>query len=66
MVVVWRLQADPQYPALFKAACGTDEINIDVVAKSIASFKRAVIAGNSPFDRFFYGHDSSAVTFCAA
>jgi cytochrome c peroxidase len=50
--VVKRLQADAKYPALFKEAWGTDQITIDMVAKSIASFERTVIAGDSPFDKF--------------
>ncbi|MGB2636978.1 MAG: cytochrome c peroxidase [Candidatus Acidiferrum sp.] len=60
--VVNRLQANPQYQDLFKKAWGTDQITIDMVAKSIASFERTVIAGDSPFDRFYYGHDSKAMS----
>jgi len=50
--VVQRLQADPKYVALFKQAWGTDQVTIDLVVKSIASFERTVLSGNSPFDRF--------------
>jgi len=60
--VVKRLQSDPKYPELFKKAWGTDQITIDMVAKSIASFERTVIAGDSPFDRFYYGHDPQALS----
>jgi len=60
--VVKRLQADSKYPELFKKAWGTDQITIEIVAKSIASFERTVVAGDSPFDRFFYGHDSRAMS----
>ena len=63
--VVKHLQADPKYVALFKQAWGTDKINIDMVAKSIASFERTVIAGDSPFDRFYYGHDKKALSAAA-
>jgi cytochrome c peroxidase len=59
--VVKRLQADPKYPQLFKNAWGTDQITIDMVVRSIASFERTIIAGDSPFDRFYYGHDSTAM-----
>jgi cytochrome c peroxidase len=59
---VKHLQADPNYPGLFKQAWGTEQITIDMVVKSIASFERTVIAGDSPFDRFFYGHDSKAMS----
>jgi cytochrome c peroxidase len=60
--VVKRLQADPKYAQLFNQAWGTDQITIDMVVKSLASFERTVIAGDSPFDRFFYGHDSRAMS----
>jgi cytochrome c peroxidase len=60
--VVKRLQADPKYVALFRKAWGKHPINIDFVVKSIASFERTVIAGDSPFDRFYYGHDSTALS----
>lgn len=60
--VVNHLQADRKYPELFKQAWGTDQITIEMVAKSIASFERTVIAGDSPFDRFYYGHDSRAMS----
>jgi len=63
--VVKRLQSDPKYVALFKGAWGTDTITIDLVAKSIASFERTVLSGNSPFDRFYYGHDKKALSAAA-
>ncbi len=63
--VVKRLQSDPKYGALFKQAWGTDKITIDLVTKSIASFERTVLSGNSPFDRFYYGHDKNALSASA-
>jgi cytochrome c peroxidase len=63
--VVKRLQADSNYVALFKGAWGTEQITIDLVAKSIASFERTVLSGNSPFDRFYYGHDKKALSASA-
>jgi cytochrome c peroxidase len=60
--VVKTVQADPKYREMFKSAWGTDQVTIDIVAKSIASFERTVLAGSSPFDRFFYGHDSKALS----
>jgi len=62
---VKRLQADPKYVALFQQAWGTDQITIDLVTKSIASFERTVLSGNSPFDRFYYGHDKNALSASA-
>lgn len=63
--VVKRLQADPKYVGLFKQAWGTDQITIDLVVKSIASFERTVLCGNSAFDRFYYGHDKNALSASA-
>jgi len=60
--VVKRLQSDPKYVALFKEAWGTEQISIDLVVKSIGSFERTVLSGNSAFDRFYYGHDKKALT----
>ena len=62
---IQRLQADPAYVAKFKQAWGTDRITIDLVARSIASFERTVLSGNSPFDRFYYGHDKKALSASA-
>ena len=60
-VVEQRLNADPSYREAFAKAWGEKPITYDMVEKSIASFERTVIVGNSPFDRWKYGHDESAV-----
>jgi cytochrome c peroxidase len=60
--VVKYLQADPIYRRLFTKAWGTEQITIDLVTKSIASFERTVVIGNSPFDRFYYGGDKKAIS----
>lgn len=60
--VVKRVQENATYREWFLKAWGPGQIDIDLIAKSIASFERTVIAGNSPFDRFYYGHDSKAMT----
>jgi cytochrome c peroxidase len=56
-----RLNADPSYREQFAAAWGPKPITYEMVEKSIASFERTVISGNSPFDRWKYGHDNQAV-----
>ncbi len=56
-----RLTADPSYREQFAAAWGARLITYEMVEKSIASFERTVISGNSPFDRWKYGHDERAV-----
>jgi cytochrome c peroxidase len=56
-----RLNADPSYREEFAKAWGPRPITYELVEKSIASFERTVICGNSPFDRWKYGHDKNAV-----
>ncbi len=61
-VVEERLNSDASYKAEFAAAWGPQPITYEMVEKSIASFERTVLAGNSPFDRWKYGHDENAVS----
>ncbi|HEX4782815.1 MAG TPA: cytochrome c peroxidase [Candidatus Sulfotelmatobacter sp.] len=56
-----RLNADASYRQQFADAWGARPIVYEMVEKSIASFERTVISGNSPFDRWKYGHDKNAV-----
>ncbi len=56
-----KLAADPVYVSLFAQAWGAGEITYDMVAKSIASYERTLLSGNSPFDRYYYGGDKSAM-----
>lgn len=60
--VVDKLNADPSYREQFSKAWGPGPITYQMVEKSIASFERTVVAGNSPFDRWKYGHDEKAVS----
>lgn len=60
--VVERLSEDPVYTALFKEAWGEGPIAFEMVAKSIASFERTVLVGNSPFDRYMFGGDKEAMS----
>ncbi len=52
------LQNHPDYPALFKAAFGADQIDSMLVVKAIAQFERTLISGNSKFDRYLMGIES--------
>ena len=42
----------PMYPPLFKAAFGTDEVNIDRISKAIAQFVRTIIAYRFKFYQY--------------
>ena len=60
--VVERVSADPGYVEMFKNAWGDVPITFEMAAKSIASFERTVLVGNSPFDRYLFGGDETAMS----
>ena len=43
-----------------------DEISANHLAKAIASYERTLIAGNSAFDRYYFGRDRSQLSASAA
>lgn len=59
---VTRLNEEPAYGALFQKAFGSPDITIGRVEKALASFERTALTGDSPFDRYMYGGDKSALT----
>ena len=58
------VKSDPEYTQAFKTVFGKsgDEITITEVTKAIAAFERTIVAGDSPFDRYFYGGEADALT----
>jgi len=62
--VVDIIRKDGSYPTQFKNVFGVepDKITIDHVSMATASFERTVVAGNSPFDRYQYGGDKTAMS----
>jgi cytochrome c peroxidase len=60
-----RIASVKGYAPLFKAAFGDEKIDIDRVAKAIASFERTVLTGDSPYDRWLAG-DKKAMSESAA
>jgi len=55
-LLVKHLAQSPQYPALFKRAFHSNNaITAKNVAKALASFQRALLSPNSPFDRYLNG-----------
>jgi cytochrome c peroxidase len=57
-----RLQADPEMQALFERAFGSGPVTLDGVTKALASYQRTLLSGNSPFDRYFFGGDKTALS----
>lgn len=58
------VRTDPEYKALFMAAFNKSgkKITMKEVMQAIASFERTIISGNSPFDRWKYGNDETAMS----
>ncbi|MDO9170101.1 MAG: cytochrome c peroxidase [Methylobacter sp.] len=59
---------DPNYLSLMARVFNIQphELTPDHVGKAIASFERTLIAGDSPFDRYYFGMDQSAISESAA
>ena len=57
--VLLRLQANPEYVALFNQAFdGTQNITSDNLAKALATFQRKIVSVNSRFDQFLLGNET--------
>lgn len=51
-----------EYLPLFEAAFPEQEVNFDLIVKSLASFVRSLISLNSPFDKYAYQGDDDAIS----
>ena len=58
------LRSDAKYQALFERAFPGEagRFTTSNVTKALASFERSIISGSSPYDRYHYGRDDSAVS----
>jgi len=59
--------SDAEYRALFKQAFNKSakRATMKDVQRAIATFERTIISGNSPFDRYYFGGDKSAMNNAA-
>jgi cytochrome c peroxidase len=62
--IVKIVRTDPEYVDLFKKAFGKtgNQITMKEVSQAIGSFQRTLLAGNSPFDRYYFGGDKTAMS----
>lgn len=60
-----RLNSDTGYRKLFATAFGAGAVTYAQVEKAIAAFERTLLVGNSPFDRWYFGHEEHAVSDAA-
>lgn len=57
-----RVAQNSTYLPMFRAAYGSDEVTLDQITESIASFVRTLISGSSPYDRFMQGETAALST----
>ena len=56
-----RIERLEDYDGLFERAFGR-EADVQTIGMALASYERMLVSGNSAFDRWFYGNDSSALS----
>ena len=58
------VRSDPEYLALFKQAFGKtgDRITMTEVKQALGTFERTIISGNSPFDRYYFKGEKTAMS----
>ncbi len=61
-VLVANIRKDRTYQAEFTQAFGPGPITLDLIEKSLASFERTLLSGNSPFDQYEYGGNKNALS----
>jgi len=59
---VAKLEEDPVYKAEFEKAFGPGPITMGKVQNALAGFERTLLSGNSPFDRYEFGGDKTALS----
>ena len=61
-VSVSKIDRDPAYQADFAQAFGPGHVTLGMIQKSLASFERTLLSGNSPFDQYAYGGNKQALS----
>ena len=59
--VVTKLRNLPDYRALFERAFPGAGVSLSNIGRAIASYERVLVSGNSPFDKWYFGGNKSAV-----
>lgn len=59
--VIETIRQSPEYEGLFEQAFG-EPPTMENIGMALAQYERTLIAGNSRFDRWYYGNDKEALT----
>ena len=63
--VLRRLRQTSDYEQAFAAAFPGRGLTMETLGMALASYQRALIAADSPFDHWYYGHDEDAIDAAA-
>ena len=59
--VIDKVRRLPGYREQFQQVFGTD-VSVATLGKAISAYERTLLSGNSPFDRWYFGGDKTAVS----
>ena len=60
VTVVTKINSSAEYSKLFKQAFGKAP-GMETIGMAIAAYERTLNSANSPFDRWYYGHDKTVL-----
>jgi cytochrome c peroxidase len=60
--VVASVEHDPKLRAMMAAAYGDEQVTLERITRALAAYERTLVRGNSPFDRFYFGGDRTALS----
>ncbi len=60
-MVIARIEALEDYVGLFDRAFGR-KADVQTIGMALASYERMLVSGDSPFDRWYFGNDTSALS----
>lgn len=63
--VIEKIRNLDDYMGLFEAAFDGDQASFENIPKAIASYERTLNSANSPFDRWYYGKEETAISASA-
>ena len=60
--VISKIRRMPDYAGLFEAAFDGRGVSMETLGMALAVYQRALVSGNSPFDRWHYGGEQAALS----
>lgn len=60
--VIEKIRSLPDYSGRFEAAFNGQGATMQTIGQAIATYERTLVSADSRFDRWYYGHESNALT----